>query len=123
AEDARAFLTLARQPRVESSNPIAGAYFRDLNESIASTSESGPPEDRGAEVSDADIAASLEAVADVMAEAGIASTQRRALLGPAAADMARLTPLEPLMEHVLAANPAAYLSRNQELTFLANALL
>src|SRR5262249_53765511 len=36
---------------------------------------------------------------------------------------ARIAPLEPLMEHVLAADSTAYLTRNQELTFLANALL
>src|SRR6185312_4147378 len=44
AEDARAFLKLARQPghdRAPATNPIAAAYFRDLNESIASTNEPG----------------------------------------------------------------------------------
>jgi hypothetical protein len=133
AEDARAFLTLARQPRrgpSPAANPIAAAYFRDLKvaqdfsrASIASTNEPGPPDDHTAAVSDADIAASLDAVADVMAEAGIAPTQPRALLGPASANVTRLTPLEPLMEYVFAAHPAVYLSRNQELTFLANALL
>src|SRR5262245_8209292 len=125
AEDARAFLRLARQPRrgpSPAANPIAAAYFRDLNESIASTDQPGPPDDRAAAVPDADIAASLDVVAEVMAEAGIAPTQPRALLGPAA-DTTRLTPLEPLMEYLFTAHPAAYLSRNQELTFLANALL
>jgi Family of unknown function (DUF6178) len=121
AEDARAFLTLARMSRT-AANPIAAAYFRDLNESMAMTSESGPAEDRG-EIPDVDVASSLEAVAEVMAEAGIAAPQPRALLGPAVADSMRLTPLEPLMEYVSTAHPAAYLLRNQELTFLANALL
>jgi uncharacterized protein DUF6178 len=126
AEDARAFLKLARQPRRGPSppiNPIAAAYFRDLNEAIAPTNEPAPPSDRAAAVSDADIAASLDTVAELMAEAGIAPAQPRALLGPAAADTTRLTPLEPLMEFVFTAHPAAYRSRNQELTFLANALL
>jgi hypothetical protein len=58
-----------------------------------------------------------------MAEAGIAPAQPRARLGPAAADATRVMPLEALMEHVFASHPAAYLARNQELTFLANALL
>jgi len=126
AEDARAFLKLARQPgrrRSPSTNPIAAAYFRDLNESIASTTDPGSVDDHAAAVADADIAASLDAVAEVMAEAGIAPAQPRALLGPAAADAARLAPLEPLMEYVFTAHPAAYLARNQELTFLANALM
>jgi hypothetical protein len=127
AEDARAFLQLGRQARRSSSpatNPIAAAYFRDLHESIAATSQSEPPDDCAAAGSDADLAASLDAVAEVMAEAGITPSQPRALLGPgAAADTTRLTPLEPLMEYVFTADPAAYLSRNQELTFLANALM
>jgi hypothetical protein len=126
AEDARAFLTLGRQSRrgpSPATNPIAAAYFRDLHESIASTNESAPLDDRAAARPDADIAASLDAVAEVMAEAGITPRQPLALLGPAAADTTRLTPLEPLMEHVFTAYPAAYLSRNQELTFLANALM
>ena len=130
AEDARAFLKLARQPGPRPSpapNPIAAAYFRDLNESIAPRNEPGPAQDGAAAVADADIAASLDAVAELMAEAGIAPTQHsdgvRALLGPAASDATRLTPLEPLMEYVFTAHPAAYLARNQELTFLANALM
>ena len=127
AEDARAFLKLARQPGrgpSPAANPIATAYFRDLHETIASTNESEPADDRAAAVADADIAASLDAVAEVMAEAGIiAPTQPRALLGPAAREAPRLTPLEPLMEYLFTAHPAAYRSRNQELTFLANALI
>ena len=130
AEDARAFLKLARQPRRGQSpaaNPIAAAYFRDLNASIASTTEPARRDDRAAAVTEADIAASLDTVAEVMAEAGIAPSHPsdgvRALLGPAAGDTTVLTPLEPLMEYVFTAHPAAYLSRNQELTFLANALM
>jgi len=126
AEDARAFLTLARMPRAGSppaANPIASAYFRDLNESITSTIEPAPPGERAAAVSDPDLSASLDAVAEVMAEAGIAPPQPRALLGPAAAETMRLAPLEPLMAYVFGAHPAAYIARNQELTFLANALL
>jgi uncharacterized protein DUF6178 len=129
--DARAFLAMARQPErggpvspVTSSNPIAAAYFRDLNETIAAASEPAPPEDRtGAAVPVVDMAAALDTVAEVMAEAGITPAQPRALLGPAASEAARITPVEPLMEFVFASNPAAYLARNQELTFLANALL
>ena len=128
AEDARAFLTLARRPARRGSapamNPIAAAYFRDLSTTMSATDEPAPREERSvASVPDADLAASLDAVAEVMAEAGIAATQPRALLGPADATATRITPLEPLMEQVLTSHPTAYLARNQELTFLANALL
>ena len=127
AEDARAFLRMARQParRDLSKNPIAAAYFRDLNDTIATADEPAPRDDRFAAVGipDAELAASLDVVAEVMAEAGIQPAQPRALLGPGEAAAARITPIEPLMEHLLAAHPAAYLTRNQELTFLANALL
>jgi hypothetical protein len=123
ADDARAFLKLARQPRQgQSTNPIAAAYFRDLDEAIASTSER-PPDDRGAAVSSIDIAVSIDAITEVMAEAAIERTQPRALLGPGTAETTCLMPIEPLMEYVVATNPAAYRLRNQELTFLANALL
>jgi hypothetical protein len=116
-DDARAFLAMARRPArggVEPAmNPIAVAYFRDLQEILAAGNEEAP----------AEITASLNAVAEVMAEAGVLLAQPRALLGAAASDVGRLRPLEPLMAFVLASNPAAYLARNQELTFLANALV
>jgi hypothetical protein len=122
AEDARAFLALARKPRAES-NPIAAAYFRDLN---ANPPDPPSPERLTVQGVDGpeqpDLSASLDAVAEVMAEAGITS-QPRALLGPAASAARQLVPIEPLMEFVFASNPAAYEARNQELTFLANALM
>jgi hypothetical protein len=118
ADDARAFLTLARQPRRRPApvNPIAAVYFHDLDESIASTNEPAGPDDPSAAVPGT-------AVAEVMAEAGISITAPRALLARRASETSRLTALEPLMECVFATHPAAYLSRNRELTFLANALL
>ena len=127
AADAGAFLRMARQPtqrRSAAMNPIAAAYFRDLNAAIASTNEPSSPDGRpDVAVTEADLAAPLAAVAAVMAEAGIAPAPPRALLGPADAAATRIMPLERLMEHLLGSHPAAYLARNQELTFLANALL
>jgi len=129
AEDARAFLGAARRPArrgaAESMNPVAAAYFRDLNTaSVPANDEPRGEEGLAGAVPEADLAASIDAVAEVMAEAGIAQpSPPRALLGPAGAAPARLTPLEPLMESVLESHPAAYVARNQELTFLANALL
>src|SRR5262249_48661911 len=50
ADDARAFLRMARQPApgklARSMNPIAVAYFRGLNEAIASMDETASREDR-----------------------------------------------------------------------------
>ena len=89
---------MARWPRRGTSppiNPIAAAYFRDLNEAIESTNDPEPLPDRAAAVTGADIAASLDAVAELMAEAGVAPAQPRALLGPAGANTTSLTPLEP----------------------------
>jgi hypothetical protein len=135
-DDARAFLAMARRPAGggvdPASNPIATAYFRDLHEILTASSEEAPDDDRADTVGvdvhvpaalDAEMTASLNAVAEVMAEAGISSAPPRALLGPAVSDVGRLTPLEPLMAFVFASNPAAYFARNQELTFLANALV
>jgi hypothetical protein len=129
AGDARAFLQTVRQPARRGTSaavsPIAAAYFRDLNEAIASATESDSavagnrPE---VPVADAEIAEALEAVVEVMAEAGVAAAQPRALLGPAGSG-AGVMHIEQLMAHVFTAHPAAYLARNQELTFLANALL
>jgi hypothetical protein len=128
AGDARAFLQMARQPArggAAAKNPIAAAYFRDLAvaQPVGDTREEGSP-DPSDPSAPSDLSAALDAVAEVMAEAGIVPEQRpRALLGPAASEAARITPLEPLMECVFASNPAAYHERNQELTFLANALM
>jgi hypothetical protein len=125
--DARAFLKMARQPArvgaASTMNPIAVAYFRDLHQTIAP--DEPPPSDvrtHGA-LRDVDLVESMDTVAEVLAEVGITPAQPRALLGPAASDVGRLMPLEPLMAFVLASHPAAYLARNQELTLLANALM
>src|SRR5262249_15168874 len=66
AEDARAFLQMARQrPRGTSvsMNSIAAAYFRDLHDAIASTPEQALPGSGSLDVPDVDLAASLETVA------------------------------------------------------------
>jgi hypothetical protein len=128
AADARAFIQTARQPRSSRrtdaplTNPIAAAYFRALDEAVASAAQSVRSE-RSEEVSiDPDVSESIEAVVDLLAEAGIAPARPRALLAPAQTE-ARLAPLEPLMEYLHDRDPVAYSLRNRELAFLANALL
>jgi hypothetical protein len=147
--DARAFLQMARQPRhapgppsasawasmaAVGANPIATAYFRAA-EPGADTSPAGTP--AGARDSaphhDAlhtsapafDIPTSLDAVIDLLAEAGVMPERPRALL-EGGADTPRATTLpllKRLLEFVLHHDESAYLARSRELAFLANTLL
>jgi len=139
--DARAFLQMARQPQPTPGasarksmsgstapiaiNPIATAYFRAAEEhadttpeeSSAGSPESAPHHD--------DIPTSIDAVIELLAEAGVMPERPRALLeaadeGPRAA---RLPHLKRLMEFVLHHDQTAYLTRSRELAFLANTLL
>src|SRR5262245_23585597 len=79
--DARAFLQMARQPRAASAptvpiaiNPIAAAYFRALAEE--DEEDATVVSARG----DDDIAASVEAVIELLTEAGVMPERPRALL-------------------------------------------
>jgi hypothetical protein len=127
--DARAFLQMARQPRAEI-NPIATAYFRALEEAD-STSEgtsAGAPHHDATDFSarsDDDISTSIDAVIELLTEAGVMVERPRALLEAADEDprAARLPLLTRLMEFVLHRDEAAYFTRSRELAFLANTLL
>jgi hypothetical protein len=130
AGDARAFLEMARRPGpsrppgASSLSAIAAAYFRGLDDATASDAGDAPPAAHSeAEPSDPDVSASIDAVVELLADAGLASARPRTLLGPATRDEARLMPLQPLMEHVGHADHDAYFARNRELAFLANALV
>ncbi len=140
--DARAFLQMARRPRAASAplvaiaptaiNPIAAAYFRALEE------EAGAPQLDATDVSapafakapamqgrgDDDIPASIDAVIELLAEAGVMLERPRALLEAAGEDRraAKLPLLRRLMEFVLHHDETAYLARSRELAFLANTL-
>ena len=137
--DARAFLQMARQPLAASvptaTNPVAAAYFRAAEEEADSTPKSTPADapdgaahHDSADVlaqEDADIAASVEAVFELLAEAGVVPDRPRALL-EAADDNPRgsNTPiLWRLMKFVLHHDDTAHLARSRELAFLANTLL
>ena len=151
--DARAFLQMARQPRAASAptapiatNPIATAYFRAAEEeadtSPEGTSAGAPeraPHHDATDVSapafakasarqgrgDDDIPTSIDAVIELLAEAGVMPERPRALLEAADEDprAARLPLLRRLMEFVLHHDETAYLTRSRELAFLANTLL
>jgi hypothetical protein len=130
--DARAFLELARQPRhqaIASVNVIATAYFRAVEEEPDTSG--GSPEDardddapeRPERVDDS-IPGSIDAIVELLTEAGVMPERPRALLeaadaGPGAV---RLPLLRRLMEYLLHHDEAAYLTRTRELAFLANTL-
>ena len=128
--DARAFLQMARQRRAASApiaiNPIAAAYFRAAQEeadaspegasagALASTAHHDP----------ADVPTSIDAVIELLAEAGLMPDRPRALLEAADEDprAARIPLLRRLMKFVLHHDETAYLTRIRELAFLANTL-
>jgi hypothetical protein len=142
--DARAFLQMARQPRASSAsgptfaiNLIATAYFRAIDEEADTTPEEtsasarapehaphADPTDASAHVDD-DIPTSIEAVIELLTEAGLLPERPRALLAAAEGDprAERLSLLKRLMEFLLHNDETAYLTRNRELAFLANTLL
>src|SRR6266545_1235574 len=116
-------------------NPIAAAYFRAAEEE-ADTAPGGTPagaperapHDDATDVSaraDDDIPTSIDAVIELLAEAGVMPERPRALLEAADEDprAARLPLLRRLMAFVLHHDETAYLTRSRELGFLANTLL
>jgi len=129
--DARAFLQMARQPQ-HTITPITTAYFRAFDEEADTHHDAtGVPAPAFAKASvrlgrgGDDITASIDAVIELLVEAGVMPPQPRALL-EAAADDARATSLpllKRLMEFVSHHDETAYLTRSQELGFLANTLL
>ncbi len=123
--DARAFLQMARQPQHTpapiATNPIVTAYFRAADEEADT-----PPEGTSAQVcGDDDIATSIDAVIELLAEAGVMPDRPRALLEAADEDprAARIPLLRRLMKFVLHHDETAYLTRTREFAFLANTLV
>jgi hypothetical protein len=144
--DARAFLEVARQPGHARSgvNPIVTAYFRAADQAPAPSTDAAPPSNRRLELPAAslpgqsaasqsshvrahatDAPESLEAVLELLADAGVMPNPPRALLEAAGSDpqTARLAHLRRLMAHVRDTDGAAYFTRHRELAFLANTLL
>src|SRR5262249_15558912 len=71
----------------------------------------------------ADVPESIQALVDLLAEAGLVPERPRALLEDRAPQPSRLTRIESLLECVRDTNDTAYLSRRRELAFLANTLM
>lgn len=130
-------------------NPMVTAYFRAAYEAPASSNETAPSPERTLESPSStspsastslpsaashssdvhahatDVPESLEAVMELLAEAGVMPERSRALLEAADADpqAARLTPFRRLMAYVRDTDETAYLTRSRELAFLANTLV
>jgi hypothetical protein len=128
--DARAFLETARRPRPTRSgastesirvDPIVAAYFRAVDEA----SEPNETAELRAHAHATDVPEALEAVLQLLAEAGMTPTPPRALLerGDADPQAARLTLLRRLMAFARDTHESAYFTRRRELAFLANTLL
>ena len=127
--DARAFLQMAKQPRQRPGaspgiNPLVAAYFRAADEDTASADSSAtPPESAVDAPTNASVSESIDAVVDLLAEAGLVPGRPQALLGGTTAQPPRLTPVQRLLEHVRDTNDTAHLARSREMAFLANTLM
>lgn len=129
--DARAFLQMARQPRQTSSgaatagsrgvNPIVTAYFRAADEVPEPLNETPRSPERALAVPD--VPESIDAVVELLTEAGVMPGRPRLEAAGADPGVARLPHLRRLMEYVRDSDDEAYLTRSRELAFLANTLL
>lgn len=120
---ARAFLQMSRRVdfgarAAPAPNPIAQAYFRTLRQAASDPKE--PPRSTAAPDSTA-------ALVDLLLEAGIIPQPARALLNGWQEQTADgKTDLRRIREHmqvVFDRDPAAYVRRNEELTYLANTMM
>ena len=128
--DARAFLQMARQPRhhrpdaAPSLNPLAAAYFRAAGDAVASADGAAEqPRDALESPPRADVSESIDAVVNLLAEAGLVPGRPRALLEGAAPQPQGLTHVRKLMDYIRDTDDTAHLARSGELAFLANALM
>ena len=120
--DARAFLQTARQPAPLAINPVAMAYFR------AAEDEADAEHHEVTEVAarrNDDMPPSIDAVLELLAEAGVMPDRPRALLEAADEDprAEKIPLLRRLMTFVLHHDETVYVTRSRELAFLANTLL
>jgi Family of unknown function (DUF6178) len=131
---ARAFLQMSRELRLGSdamppANPLARAYFRAIDETTtADAHQASTPSAllaAGSETKPAaeEFAEAVAAVFDLLLDAGILAQPPRALLSTPEARAPRLGHIRARLEFAFDQNHAAYLARNEELAYLANALM
>jgi hypothetical protein len=127
--DARAFLEMARQPlrgslRTAAANPVATAYLRSSDETGPAAGEAATaPETTANSSPTADVSDAVRSVAVLLAEARLSAERPRALLEAPAGRGTRRTRVHALLENVRHEDERAFLARNRELAFLANALM
>jgi hypothetical protein len=127
---ARAFLQMSRQVRSvpadkAAANPIARAYFQAIEWTTETDTESGARRlTAGSEEpsSDVDSAEGINAIVDVLRDAGILPEQPRALLDGPQGPSPRLARFQVLMQYAADRDYGAFSIRSQELAFLANTI-
>jgi hypothetical protein len=126
---ARAFLEMSRQLRLESdtmppANPVAHAYLHSLDQTTsAPVASPGLPASK-APVPSADPMKAADALIDVLLEAGIIAQPPRALLNGSPQDHTTgLRLIRHQMQFVFDRDHAAYVRRNEELTYIANTIM
>jgi hypothetical protein len=129
--DARAFLLMARLRRRSSrgepsANPLVAAYFRAVNDTIASGDDAErdlPRRILGPSAIRAGVPEASDAAVDMLLTAGLVPQRPRALLEGAHSQPSRLALIRRLIEHVCDNDDTLYLTRSHELAFLANTLV
>ncbi len=145
--DARAFLEMARQPKQTRSGASMTESIKAIRSSRHTFEQRTKHRNRRTRLRNqpvrvavvtvaashssdvhahaTDVPESLEAVMELLTEAGVMPARPRALLEAADADpqAARLTRLRRLMAYVRDTHETAYFTRSRELAFLANTLL
>lgn len=124
--DARAFLLMARQRRCPSNgeplvNPVVAAYFRAVNDPVASGDDAARDlAQRTSALSATDAVADM---LDTLSKAGLVAQRPRALLEGTSAQPSHLARIRTLIEYVRDSDDTLYLARSHELAFLANTLV
>jgi Family of unknown function (DUF6178) len=134
---ARAFLQMSRELRFGSdamplANPLARAYFRAIDETTAAVARRASSPSgasgllaAGSEASPApeDSAEAVTAVFEALLDAGILAQPPLALLSGSEGRSPRLGQIRARLEFALDQDQASYWARNEELAYLANALM
>jgi hypothetical protein len=127
--DARAFLFMARQAKqrrrpsngAPTVNPLVAAYFRAVNDPIASGDDAVRDLPQHA-LTPSETDAVVDML-DTLSKAGLVPPRPRALLEGTRAQPSPLARLRTLIEYVRDSDDTLYLARRQELAFLANTLV
>lgn len=131
---ARAFLQMARRLQLQSEsrpsdNPLARAYFRAIEETavefekasgILGTGTGPDPSSASSSApSSESYAESIAEVNEVLTEAGVLAQQPKGLLGGSQTQTPRLGLIQACMQFALDRDPTAFLTRTEEIVFLA----